>query len=78
MTVSELIENLKAYPPTMRVVVEGYEAGYADLMLESFEVTGIKLNQLNHWCYGRHEHASRYDMADEEALVLSREAGSGE
>ena len=34
MTVNELLQLLKGYPPDLRVVVNGYEEGYDDLSPE--------------------------------------------
>lgn len=32
MTVSQLIQQLQQYPPEMKVVAEGYEEGYDDIV----------------------------------------------
>ena len=44
MTVSELIETLKAHPGDLRVVVNGYEEGYDDLSPGQISVRRIALN----------------------------------
>ena len=54
MTVSELIETLKAHPGDLRVVVNGYEEGYDDLSPDQISVVRIALNTgVNDW-EGRH------------------------
>jgi len=53
MTVSQLIEALKNYPPDLPVVVSGYEGGYNDV--DSFENINIVLDYHTAWYYGRHE-----------------------
>ena len=78
MTVKELIRLLEAYPPELRVVVNGYEDGWDDLSPEQIFVTKIQLNTGVHRWQGKHgEPPYRSDsFADrseiEEALVLSR------
>ncbi len=44
MTVSELIETLKAHPGDLRVVVNGYEEGYDGLSPGQISVRRIALN----------------------------------
>lgn len=57
MTVAELIEELKDYPPDMRVVTRGYEAGYDEPYLAKVTVA-VDENWENgkkpHWYFGRH------------------------
>lgn len=77
MTVQELIELLAAYPPELRVVVNGYEDGFDDLAQERMSVTPIELDRGEHWWEGRH--ASPRTEADTDApvvdaLVLRRES----
>lgn len=62
MNVQQLIEELKKYPPEMRVIVNGYEGGYIDL--EKVYVQSIRLNvhRKDDWYYGRHDDAN-YPMA---------------
>jgi hypothetical protein len=52
MTVNELIENLKKYPPDMRVIITGYEDGYNDISI--IEEKQIAINALTEWYYGQH------------------------
>ena len=54
MTVSELIETLKAHPGDLRVVVNGYEEGYDDLSPRQISVVPIVLNTGVHNWEGRH------------------------
>ena len=54
MTVSELIETLKAHPGDLRVVVDGYEDGYDDLSPRQISVVPIVLNTGVHDWEGRH------------------------
>ena len=78
MTVSELIETLKAHPGDLRVVVNGYEEGFDDLSPGQISVQRIALNTgINDW-EGRHGEAD--DAPDTvgkparvvEALLLRR------
>lgn len=55
MIISELIEQLRKYPPEMRVVVSGYEGGYNDISL-LYECR-IILNVNTEKYYGQHESA---------------------
>lgn len=57
MTVSQLIETLKNYPPDLRVVVSGYEGGYNDA--DNFENVNIVLDYNTAWYYGKHEYADK-------------------
>ena len=41
MTVNELLQLLKGYPPGLRVVVNGYEEGYDDLSPEQLSVVRV-------------------------------------
>jgi len=53
MTVAELIETLREFNPETRVVVDGYEGGYADVAVS--ETTPILLNVHHEWYYGEHD-----------------------
>jgi len=53
MNVGQLIEQLKNYPPDLRVVSRGYEGGYDDI--DSFEQLKIVLDYNDEWYYGKHE-----------------------
>ena len=52
-TVSELIEELKAFPPDVRVVTSGYDGGYRDC--GSLEIIKIVLDVNDAWYYGPHD-----------------------
>jgi hypothetical protein len=72
MNINELIEQLKNYPPDMRVILDGYEGGYADVI--SLHKKEIYLNvnsDIATWYYGSHEGASDNKNGDETALVVS-------
>lgn len=53
MIVAELIEQLKKYPADKRVVVDGYEDGFDDVV--KVEELLLKLNHYTEWYYGEHE-----------------------
>ncbi len=42
LTVSDLIEELAKYPPDIRVVVNGYEAGFDNLYVDSLNTISIR------------------------------------
>ena len=78
MTVSELIETLKAHPGDRRVVVNGYEEGYDDLSPGQISVRRIALNTgVEDW---EGQHGYDWDAAARgakpativDALVLNR------
>ena len=54
MTIEELIRLLEAYPPGLRVVVNGYEEGYDDLSPEQVSVVSIRLSAGAESWQGRH------------------------
>ena len=54
MTVSELIETLKAHPGDLRVVVDGYEDGYDDLSPRQISNIRIALNTGTREWIGQH------------------------
>ncbi len=80
MTVHELIEELKKYPPEMRVVASGYEGGCDD-------VTGSKkirlmLDYYKAEYYGRHEeslkaHIDKKAEKQMDGQKQSKESGLG-
>ena len=78
MTVSELIELLREYPASLRVMVNGYEDGYDDLSSEQISVAEMCLNTGTHDWEGQHRDLrhSAEETPDEsrvvEALVLRR------
>ena len=53
MTVGELIQELKTYPPDARAMVQGYEDGYDEVSV----VRSIRVhpNPQTEWYYGRWE-----------------------
>lgn len=72
MTVSELIEALKSYPPDARVVVLGYESGYDDITL--VKQVAILLEDSPAWFNGRFDDAPSEtdDMAEHAVLLYGR------
>ena len=52
MTIQELIEKLKTFPPDIKVVVRGYEDGYNDI--SDIREVAIKLNASEYWWDGQH------------------------
>ena len=67
MNVQQLIEELQKHPPEMRVIVKGYEGGYADLITPAAKQTLIRLNvhAPDDWYYGRHADAEYYSLEDQ-------------
>lgn len=63
MNVRELIEVLSQYPDDTRVVVDGYEDGYDDLLPELISVVELAFNANDHWYIGRH--AEKTELADQ-------------
>ena len=55
MNIEELIAQLKAYPPQMRVIVQGYEGGYNDIV--SLMDKHIALDVHPEDYYGAHDDA---------------------
>jgi hypothetical protein len=68
MKVSELIELLKGQPPDLRVILKGYENGYADV--SGLRERAIKLDVHRRWWNGPHEVAE--GTPDETAIELVR------
>ena len=81
MTVAELIECLRDYPPSLRVVVDGYEDGYDDLANDRIIVTGICLDTGKEFWQGKHgelpygSESTAGNLEIVEALVLRRSSG---
>ena len=70
MTVAQLIESLKNYPPDLQVVVSGYEGGYNDV--GRFEKIKIIRDYNKEWYYGKHERVE--DIYDAELIKNAVEA----
>ena len=68
MTVQELINQLQQYPSEKRVVVQGYEGGFNDI-LEIKDVS-LLINYHKAWYYGAHEEPKEGQEADEVAVLL--------
>ena len=77
MTVAELIEQLKRYPSDMTVVVDGYEGGYDNPVIEpgyvAFDTNWDGKNK-NSWYMGRHDSSRQWDGPDPitNAVVIGR------
>lgn len=69
MKVKELIDILKSKDPEARVVVNGYEQGYADLA--SLRDLPLKLNHNTEDYNGPHEQAENGEE-DEVAVLIPR------
>ena len=69
MTVSELAQLLAAYPPDLRVVVNGYEEGYDDLEALLVSVREIRLDAGKKWWEGRHRDSE--DTRNEGSAVVN-------
>ncbi len=54
MTVKELMEFLEKYPDDLRVVVNGYEDGYDDILPERILTRKIELDAGKHDWEGQH------------------------
>ena len=54
MTVKELVEFLEKYPDDLRVVVNGYEDGYDDILPERISTTKIQLDAGTYDWEGQH------------------------
>lgn len=54
MTVKELVEFLGKYPDDLRVVVNGYEDGFDDILSERISTTKIQLDAGKHDWEGQH------------------------
>ncbi|MEN8157695.1 MAG: hypothetical protein ABFS10_12155 [Bacteroidota bacterium] len=52
MTVDELINKLRDFPPDHRVIIPGYEDGYNDITI--IKKTEIIPDYFTEWYYGQH------------------------
>jgi hypothetical protein len=52
MTIQELTEKLKTFPPDTMLVIRSYEDGCNDI--SDFKEVSIKLNAYKEWYYGQH------------------------
>ena len=75
MTVAELVKLLGEYPADLRVVVDGYEAGFDDVESERIAVRPIRLDANPEWYYGQHGDADEPGAGTVvvNALVLGRD-----
>ena len=74
MTVQELREILQDKPGDMRVCVNGYEGGIADVSGVTEEPIIVNVN--DRWYYGQHENPGWWKdperKADETCLLIAR------
>ncbi len=81
LTVRRLIRLLSEHPPDLRVVVDGYEAGYDDLSAGQLQRVRIALGVGKEEWVGDHEDPElvipkeRRPSESVEALVLRRRSG---
>ena len=54
MNNGELIDILKTYPPDMRVMVDGYENGFDDLVPNLVKAKDVRLDVSEYWWDGSH------------------------
>lgn len=69
MTVGEMIAQLQKFAPDARVVVAGYEGGFADVTKLASQP--LRLNMNDSWFYGPHEECDEKE-ADEIAVLIVR------
>lgn len=55
MTTAELIQQLQAYPPDMKVITEGYEEGYDDVV--EVKLVKIKKTEKPKWYVGAYDNS---------------------
>ena len=70
MTVKELVELLEKYPDDLRIVVNGYEDGYDDILPERISTTKIQLDAGTHDWEGQHGGLSSADESTEDPKVV--------
>lgn len=73
MKVQELIERLQQHPPDMRVIVEGYEAGYNDVNTVRELPLTLDVYKDGADYYGDHAEHHGNTGGDETALLISNE-----
>ncbi len=71
MNVGELVEALKKYPQDARILVQGYEGGFSDIVIKK---TLVKLDVNKEDWNGPHDDVNG---ADTPAVVLIREQQNG-
>ena len=77
MTVVELIAKLQTLPPTMPVLVDGYEDGYCDILTDLVSITRVCRRQNVRWWQGLYDDVgSMNEFPPFDALVLSRTTGN--
>jgi hypothetical protein len=67
LTVGELIDKLQRISPLRRVMVRGYEGGFADVKEVELETMWIDCHKAIK-CFGPHERVGNWGTAECEAL----------
>ena len=70
MTVKELMEFLEKYPDDLRVVVDGYEDGYDDILPERISTRKIQLDVGKHDWEGQHNSPLPEDESTDDAKIV--------
>ena len=70
MTVKELTEFLEKYPDDLRVVVNGYEDGYDDILPERIFTRKIQLDAGTHDWEGQHNDSPNVDESTDDAKIV--------
>jgi|HubBroStandDraft_5_1064220.scaffolds.fasta_scaffold09748_5 hypothetical protein len=71
MTVAELIEKLRNYPPGMLVVVQGWEGGYD--AVEDIGIVDIVYDPSESY-FGEYRRSEREDTSYIDAILLPRKS----
>ena len=70
MTIKQLIEKLSTIEDQeARVMVQGYEGGYDDVVEINTKPIDMALNVNDEWYYGKHEKAEDRDHLDKFQVV---------
>ena len=73
MTVAELIERLRPYPPELEVMTLGYEGGYEDLPPDALSLRKVQREVNTEGYYGRHDDPDPADPRPiQKALILGQ------
>jgi hypothetical protein len=71
MTIKQLIEKLKQYPPDMRVIISGYEDGYNDI--SNIEEKEIAIDIISDWYNGQHvDSDDQYRLEEIENPIIEK------
>ena len=72
MTVKQLIEELsKIEDQDLRVMTSGYEGGFDDLEIKSYNIQFMALDVNTEWYYGKHEPVDNlYDVPNDRYQIV--------